>query len=194
MGGTTLLEGVPGRMSSVSLPTDAFSPRAGGLGGRYRAWLVSSNGAEDIDHWGGAVDRGDCQRLANDRIVDAKALLAARRWAAAYYMAGYAVECALKSCVLARLASEVELIFEDRRYSEKCWTHDLAQLVALAGLTDQLKADTAADPDLLANWIIVKNWSESSRYQRMPKNFAEGLYNAITDKKHGILPWIKQRW
>jgi hypothetical protein len=194
MGGMTLLEGVPEWMSSVSLPRDAFSSRAGGLGGRYRTWLVSSNGGGRQRSPGGAVDRADCQRLTNDRITDAKALLAARRWAAAYYMAGYAVECALKSCVLARLASEVELIFEDRRYSEKCWTHDLAQLVALAGLTDQLEADTAADPDLLVYWDTVKDWSESSRYERTPKTAAEDLYNAITDKKHGILPWIKQRW
>ena len=37
------------------------------------------------------MNRADFQRLANDRIADARALLAAKRWAAAYYLVGYAV-------------------------------------------------------------------------------------------------------
>jgi hypothetical protein len=64
------------------------------------------------------VNRSDFQKLAMDRIADAKALLAAKRWAGAYYLAGYAVECALKACVLVRLTAEAEVIFEDKRYAE----------------------------------------------------------------------------
>jgi len=37
----------------------------------------------------------------DERIEDATALLAASRWSGAYYLTGYALECALKSCVLA---------------------------------------------------------------------------------------------
>ena len=36
--------------------------------------------------------------LANARVADAEALLQSRRWAAAYYLLGYAVECGLKAC------------------------------------------------------------------------------------------------
>jgi len=36
------------------------------------------------------MDRAELQQLAKDRILDAKALLAAKRWAGAYYLAGYA--------------------------------------------------------------------------------------------------------
>jgi len=39
--------------------------------------------------------------MAEERLRDAKALLDGQRWEFAYYSAGYAVECALKSCVLA---------------------------------------------------------------------------------------------
>src|SRR5262245_59618656 len=138
--------------------------------------------------------RAGFQQLANERIADAKALLASRRWAAAYYLVGYAVECGLKSCVLARVAAAAEVIFEDRRFSEKCWTHSLMQLVELAGVKAALNAHTAADPDLLDNWDVVKDWSESSRYARMAKAKAEELYDAITDKKHGVLAWVKRRW
>ena len=44
------------------------------------------------------------------------------------------------------------------------------------------------------NWNIVKNWSEVSRYVHKTRNEAEELYEAITNKKHGVLPWIKRRW
>jgi hypothetical protein len=140
------------------------------------------------------VNRADFQRLANDRIADARALLAAKRWAAAYYLAGYAVECGLKSCILARVASAAEVLFEDRRYSEKCWTHSLTQLVDLAGLGVVLATARAADPDFLDNWDTVKDWDESSRYARTPRSTAEELYDAIIDKRHGVLSWIKGRW
>src|SRR5262249_32625211 len=129
-----------------------------------------------------------------DLLADAKALLAARRWGAAYYLAGYAIECALKSCVLVRLAAEPEQVFEDRRYSEKCWTHNFPQLVELAGLKAALAADTAADPALFANWYIVKDWSEASRYVRRPKKKAHDLFHAIVGKKHGVLSWIRGHW
>ena len=33
-------------------------------------------------------------------VTDARALLAAGCWAGAYYLAGYALECALKACIL----------------------------------------------------------------------------------------------
>jgi hypothetical protein len=36
--------------------------------------------------------------------------------------------------------------------------------------------------------------TEASRYLRKPKNKAEDLYHAVTDKKHGVLPWLKARW
>ncbi len=96
------------------------------------------------------MTRADLQKLAQDRVADAKLLLAGKRWAAAYYLAGYAIECALKSCVIAYLMRTDQ--FPERRFSEQCWTHNLTQLLGLAGLQADLDAATGADPDLLANW------------------------------------------
>jgi hypothetical protein len=138
------------------------------------------------------VTRADFQGLVNERVRDAKALLAARRWAGAYYMAGYAVECALKSCVIAFLMKTDQ--FPGKRYSQDCWTHDLKQLLDLAGLKPTHAADTAADPDLSANWAFVFDWNEASRYDRKTRTQARKLYVAITDKKHGVLAWIRSRW
>lgn len=137
------------------------------------------------------MNRSDFQRLANDRIADAKVLLAARRWAAAYYLAGYAVECALKACIAKLMKSEE---FPDKNFAERCWTHHLLQLLGLAGLKADFDAASQADPDLRDYWDTVKDWTEASRYLRKTKGQAEGLFEAITDKKHGVLSWIKRRW
>ena len=139
------------------------------------------------------MNRAELQRLAKERIADAKALLVARRWSGAYYLAGYAVECGLKSCVLAHI-ERTGIIFEDRKYAEKCWTHDLKELLLLTGLKGAFDNDAAADVGLFNNWDVVKDWTESSRYRRTPKARAERLYGAITDKQHGVLSWIKRHW
>jgi len=47
------------------------------------------------------VNRPQLRQLAEDRILDAACLLACGRPAGAYYLAGYAVECGLKACILA---------------------------------------------------------------------------------------------
>jgi hypothetical protein len=45
------------------------------------------------------MNRTDLQELAEVRIKDAQTLLDTGRFAAAYYLIGYSVECALKSCI-----------------------------------------------------------------------------------------------
>jgi hypothetical protein len=138
------------------------------------------------------MNRAEWQRLAVERAKDAKALLAIKRWAAAYYLAGYAVECGLKSCVIAYLMRTDD--FPDRRFSERCWTHSLSQLVEVSGIESALDADTAADPNLAANWALVREWTEASRYALKPRADAVAMVEAVTDAKHGVLRWIKARW
>jgi HEPN domain-containing protein len=137
------------------------------------------------------VNRAEFQWLANERIADAKALLAAKRWAAAYYLAGYAVEAALKACIAKLMKAEE---FPDKNFADKCWTHNFPQLFVLAGLKADFDAALQADPAFEDNWDTVKSWNESSRYARTTKTRAEGLYEAITEKKHGVLSWVKLRW
>ena len=84
--------------------------------------------------------------------------------------------------------------FPDKRFAEKCWTHNLAQLLDLAGLKADFDAALRTNPDLADNWDAVKEWTEESRYARTAKAKAESLYEAITDKKHGVLAWLKRRW
>lgn len=140
------------------------------------------------------MDRLQWQQLAERWLVDAKSLLDDHRWSAAYYAAGYAIECGLKACILARVAATPEVIFEERRFSEKCWTHSPEELVKLAGLQAALTADMATNPVLLSSWRIVKDWSEQSRYATTSHWEAKRLHKAITDKANGVMPWIRVRW
>jgi HEPN domain-containing protein len=139
------------------------------------------------------VNRAHWQALAEQRILAAQALLATQQWSSAYYLAGYAVEFGLKSCILVHVES-TGVIFKEKKFSEQCWSHDVEDLVALAGLKDTLIADMAGNPALNANWTIVTEWDEMSRYEQKTKADAEELYQAITDNANGVMPWIRVRW
>ncbi len=140
------------------------------------------------------MNRVQWQQLAERWLVDAKRLLDDRRWSAAYYLAGYAVECGLKACVLVRLAATPEVIFESRRFSDQCWTHDLEELVKLAGLGPARTADVAANSVLKGNWLTAMWWTEQSRYEAVSHHQAKKLYAAIDDKPNGVMQWIRGRW
>lgn len=140
------------------------------------------------------MNRLQWQQLADRWLVDAKALLDAQRWESAYYVAGYAVECGLKTCVLAHVAAAPEVIFIDRKFSEKAWTHSLLDLVKLAGLEPTRQVDTGANRALGRYWLFVKDWNEQTRYDAMSKKMAKKLYTAITNKPNGVMQWIKAHW
>jgi hypothetical protein len=61
------------------------------------------------------VNRVQLRQLAEDRLLDAERLLTGGRWAGAYYLAGYAVECGLKACIMAHVEA-TGAIFQDRKY------------------------------------------------------------------------------
>lgn len=73
------------------------------------------------------MNRAELQAMAEERIKDAQALLDSKRWEFAYYAAGYAVECALKSCLLARMV-HTAWVFEERWDAKSCLTHDCVRL------------------------------------------------------------------
>lgn len=139
------------------------------------------------------MNRAMLRQLAQDRIADAAALLAAGRWTGAYYLAGYAVECALKACIMAYVEAS-GIIFSDKKFAEKCWTHNLEVLVGQASLTSLLNADLAANPNLTANWVTVRYWDETSRYRQKTQAEAQALYDAITANPDGVLRWIQNHW
>jgi hypothetical protein len=138
------------------------------------------------------VNRDDLKALTDLRIAEAQRLMQAPAMPdGAYYLAGYAVECALKACI-ANLTKEGD--FPNKKFAIECHTHAIEQLVKAAGLKAQRDADAAANVDLEANWSIVKDWTEESRYRRNDETKAKALIEAITHATNGVLPWIKSHW
>lgn len=140
------------------------------------------------------MNRTQLQQLAADRILDAEALLAAGRWAGAYYLGGYAVECGLKACILAYVENNPHIIFSEKGFQTKCWTHKIQPLVEAAGLKAQRTADSKANTALGKSWLVVNDWNEGFRYKQVRESRARKLHSAITHNTDGVLPWIRARW
>ena len=140
------------------------------------------------------MNRLEFQALAEERIVDARALLAVGQWSAAYYLAGYAVECGLKACIVKRVTAAAGVIFEDRKFSDRCWTHSIDELVKLADVDVARQTDNAINPALKGNWLVVCAWNEQARYQTTLQDKAERLFEAVTDPTNGVMSWIRVRW
>jgi hypothetical protein len=102
------------------------------------------------------------------------------------------VELALKACIIKTLLATDA--FPDKDFSKNCYTHAVVKLVGLAKLDGARKTAMDADPDLLTNWALARDWSEEKRYHSIDKAEAEALYTAIADGAHGVLPWIKTQW
>ena len=138
----------------------------------------------------GCVSTGSPE-LAKLRIKEARRLLEAGCPDGAYYLAGYAVECALKACS-AKKTERHE--FPDRDRAQKSWTHNLVELTLTAELDELLRAEEKQQTELTANWRIVTQWSEKSRYQRKSLAEAKALVAAVNGRKHGVLAWLKRHW
>jgi HEPN domain-containing protein len=137
------------------------------------------------------VDRKDLQALSRIRAREAKALLDAGLHDGAFYLAGYAVECALKACI-AKTTRKHE--FPDKDRVNKSYTHSLVELIRLAELRETHDARMKSDPAFRDNWLIVVSWSEDSRYLRNTAEKAQGLVNAVGNPKSGILAWLRHYW
>ncbi len=140
------------------------------------------------------MTKAEWQRIAEERVRDAAVLLKSRRWTAAYCLTGYAVECALKACIVVYVKKNADVVFREKKYSEKCWTHDIEELLKLAGLRVTRDADAPVNSALWLSWQVVKDWNELARYQRKTRDDAENLYEAVTHTANGVLPWIKTHW
>ena len=115
----------------------------------------------------------------------------ARCWDGAYYLAGYAVECALKACI-AKSTVRYDFPAKDRVIGSH--THNLHALVKLAEIESIRKTQYDEDLDFRKYWDVTQRWSEQSRYERIRQELAEELLIAVSERQHGIIPWIKRHW
>lgn len=138
------------------------------------------------------MNRFDLQKMAEERVADATALLEARRFQAAYYLCGYAIEFALKACIARKIR---EFDFPDRKLANDSYVHDLTKLLKVAGIDGLLQEEEGRNHDFATNWAIVKDWSEASRYNvSIGPAKASVFFIAVTDESNGVLSWLKQWW
>jgi len=84
--------------------------------------------------------------------------------------------------------------FPEKKFSDRCYTHDIGGLVTLADMMTVWLTATTTDSKLSGNWGIAKEWSEQKRYHQITEAEARDLYAAVADAAHGVLPWIKTYW
>jgi hypothetical protein len=137
------------------------------------------------------MNRIDFQDVAALRLNESKALLAGGFPEGAYYLAGYAVECALKSCIAKRTR---EHDFPDKKLVNDSHTHDLTKLLQLAELKNDLETAMQGNPAMKSSWDAIQNWTEASRYERRSAQEATDLLQAVEGQSGGLLPWIISRW
>ena len=137
------------------------------------------------------MNRKDFQELSKIRLREAQALLDLELYDGAYYLADYAVECALKACI-AKGTQRYD--FPDKKRADSSHTHNLRELVRLADLEDARKEASRASEKFRIYWDIVEAWSEQSRYQRLNPESARSLLKAVGERQHGIIAWLKHYW
>ena len=138
------------------------------------------------------MNRKDLQTLSDLRVKEATALFDQGLFDGAYYLLGYAMECALKSCI-ARQFRQYD--FPDKKLVLDSYTHELEKLLSVSGLKEKLETELKNNPAMEFNWGVVKDWSEKARYHN-GKGKIESLdfYNAVTEEGTGILSWLKNWW
>jgi HEPN domain-containing protein len=75
------------------------------------------------------ISKEELQALSETRLLDAVLLLENSRAAAAYYLAGYAIELSIKACIAKRIRGGV---LPDRNFITRVYQRKLADLIVVA--------------------------------------------------------------
>ena len=138
------------------------------------------------------MNRTDLQLLADARVADVNVLLNAQRWAAAYYLLGYAVECALKACAASQFRQDE---VPERTVVNDFYTHRLDTLLGISGLKTAFESRANGEPSFQINWNTVRDWNEASRYDHSTSEAkARDMLIAVADQTNGVLSWLKTQW
>lgn len=126
------------------------------------------------------------------RAKEAEFLFQNSFYPAAYYLAVYGVECALKACIAKQICQHD---FPDKRLILDSYTHDLERLLNISGIKAIHDAEVASNPQFGVYWNIVTDWSEESRYDKsVDAKKAGDLIEAVLDPQNGVLIWLKKHW
>jgi HEPN domain-containing protein len=132
--------------------------------------------------------REEFQRLAMLRAEEAAVLASNGKEEGAYYLAGFAIECALKACI----AKKTKPNQYPPKNSGPYYDHDLDVLLKLADLQGELDNESKRRPDFGKHWETVHDWSVEKRYEASGLNGSEMA--VAVNAADGVLRWLKQHW
>src|SRR5271170_3896078 len=135
--------------------------------------------------------RKDFQRLAAMRAREARVLVKNGNGNGAYYLGGFAIECALKACIAKR--TKKYDFPRDSKFAGRVYSHDLSELLKLAGLEADLDKELKTNARFWTNWGVVKLWNVNSRYEISGLS-GKTMVTAVTAPADGVLEWIKLHW
>jgi HEPN domain-containing protein len=138
------------------------------------------------------MNKTDLETLVDIRVSESQVLLESKNYQGAYYLAGYALECAIKACISKQVR---QYDFPNKDLAQKSHQHKLTDLLGVAGLKQELKEKEQADLDFKLNWAVAKDWTVESRYEcSIESSKAYDLFQAVTDENSGVLAWLKTFW
>jgi hypothetical protein len=130
-------------------------------------------------------------KAGKHRMDDARALLNAARWRGAMYMAGYSIECQLKTKLMdvfnCRHLRELEEKLQERGIlaaQATIFTHQLELLLRLTNAIDRLRAK----PENWRLFNMVNRWVPAWRYTADQSNAddAKDFLDAVEKLSHWI--------
>ena len=102
----------------------------------------------------------ELKKLARVRLKDSEILFESRRYDAATYLCGYAIELALKARICRTLRwSEFPSSNRDFQNYKSLKTHDLDVLLTFSGLEGKIRSG------FLSEWSVVTQWKPENRYK-----------------------------
>ncbi|MEC0568484.1 HEPN domain-containing protein [Bacillus spizizenii] len=131
------------------------------------------------------MNREEFQRIAEIRAEEAIVLFENQKYDGAYYLAGYAIECALKACI-AKKTRQYDFP-PNAKTIQRIYTHNLNTLLQEAGL--QFPND-----DIETNWLVVKDWTEQARYTQIDQDIASDMIDSALHPEEGVYKWLKTHW
>ena len=148
--------------------------------------------------------RSDLHTLTKQRLDEATALLPLNFPDAAFYLAGYSIECALKAAVCKTLDQD-DFYEPDRSnkgtryYVQECIfrefkTHNYNDLLVLSGLSAKFEIARDTNLELYLAWGEVEKagWNEQYRYQLGTKS-SQNVSDFIAAVET-LIVWISNYW
>lgn len=144
--------------------------------------------------------RADFVALSNKRLSEAETLLNAGQYEGAFYLAGYAVEFALKAVICKTL--DIEIFTQSSDLQKGFMVHRIDYLIVWAGLSKKINDHASTDPRFqsavnafinppsnIENW---RAWTEKTRYNENP--CPQPISTKFIQNVKIFTTWLAQYW